>query len=120
MTRERLAAPDTSAAGTPIDARYDAVFVRIETTADRLGNELAATVRSERRGATRLNEGLVVSLIVLFLAMGLMGRRYVRERLVRQRLESLARTDPLTGLANHRHFHERLRVELDRSEREST
>ncbi len=120
VTRERLAAPDTSAAGTPIDARYDAVFVRIETTADRLGNELAATVRSERRGATRLNEALVVSLIALFLAMGLMGRRHVRERLVRQRLESLARTDPLTGLANHRHFHERLRAELDRSEREST
>jgi diguanylate cyclase (GGDEF)-like protein len=52
--------------------------------------------------------------------MGLMGRRHVRERLVRQRLQSLARTHPLTGLANRRHFHERLRAELDRSEREHT
>src|SRR5207248_1363725 len=28
----------------------------------------------------------------------------------------LALTDPLTGLGNHRHFHERLEVELDRAE----
>ena len=52
--------------------------------------------------------------------MGVMGRRHVRERLVRQRLEALARTDPLTGLANHRHFHERLRAELDRAGRDGT
>jgi diguanylate cyclase (GGDEF)-like protein len=30
----------------------------------------------------------------------------------------LALTDPLTGLGNHRHFHERLESELDRAERE--
>ena len=35
----------------------------------------------------------------------------------RDRLKSLAATDPLTGLANHRHFHERLRSELLRAER---
>ena len=32
----------------------------------------------------------------------------------------LARTDPLTDLANHRHFHERLRAELDRAGRDGT
>ncbi|MDP8943780.1 MAG: sensor domain-containing phosphodiesterase [Actinomycetota bacterium] len=35
----------------------------------------------------------------------------------RDRLKALAATDPLTGLANHRHFHERLRAELLRAER---
>ena len=35
----------------------------------------------------------------------------------RDRLKALAATDPLTGLANHRHFHERLRSELLRAER---
>src|SRR5712691_1446845 len=30
----------------------------------------------------------------------------------------LALTDPLTGLGNHRHFHERLQADLDRAERE--
>jgi hypothetical protein len=56
VTRERLAAPDTSVAGTPIDARHDAVFVRIERAADRLGNELAATVAASaavRSASTR-------------------------------------------------------------------
>ncbi len=36
---------------------------------------------------------------------------------VRARLEHLAQTDPLTGLYNHRHFHERLRAELMRVSR---
>jgi diguanylate cyclase (GGDEF)-like protein len=120
LTRRRLAAPETSAAGSAIDGRYDAVFKRIERNADRLGNDLAATVRSERSSVRDLNEGVLVSLLVLFATMGLMGRRHVRERLVRQRLEALARTDPLTGVANHRHFHERLRAELDRAGRDSS
>jgi two-component system, cell cycle response regulator len=30
----------------------------------------------------------------------------------------LALTDPLTGLGNRRHFHERLETDLDRAERE--
>jgi diguanylate cyclase (GGDEF)-like protein len=36
---------------------------------------------------------------------------------VRARLEHLAQTDPLTGLYNHRFFHERLRAELTRASR---
>ena len=120
LSRQRLAAPGTSRAGTVMDARYDAVFHRIEDNADGLGNDLAATVRSERASAQHLNAGLLLSLLVIFAAMGVMGRRHVRERLVRQRLEALARTDPLTGLANHRHFHERLRAELDRAGRDGT
>jgi diguanylate cyclase (GGDEF)-like protein len=35
----------------------------------------------------------------------------------RQRLESLVATDALTGLANHRHFHERLGAEIERARR---
>jgi diguanylate cyclase (GGDEF)-like protein len=120
LTRRRLADPDRSGAGTAIDARYDAVFKRIERTADTLGDELALTVRDERRDAQRLSAGLLLSLLVLFATMGVMGRRHVRERLVRQRLEGLARTDALTGLANHRHFQERLRAELDRAQREAS
>ena len=120
LSRQRLAAPATSRAGTVMDARYDAVFHRIEDNADGLGNDLAATVRSERAAAQHLSAGLLASLLVIFAAMGIMGRRHVRERLVRQRLEALARTDPLTGLANHRHFHERLRAELDRADRDGT
>lgn len=34
---------------------------------------------------------------------------------IRERLERQAQTDSLTGLLNHREFHERLRAELDRS-----
>lgn len=37
--------------------------------------------------------------------------------LVRQRLEVLAQTDPLTGLFNHRHFYDRLEGELARTRR---
>jgi diguanylate cyclase (GGDEF)-like protein len=120
ITRRRLTDPARSGAGTAIDARYDAVFKRIERTADTLGDELALTVRSERRGAQHLSAGLLVTLLALFATMGVMGRRHVRERLVRQRLEALARTDPLTGLANHRHFQERLRAELDRAQRDAS
>jgi len=120
ITRRRLADPAHSGAGTAIDAHYDAVFKRIERTADTLGDELALTVRSERRGAQHLSAGLLVTLLALFATMGVMGRRHVRERLVRQRLEALARTDPLTGLANHRHFQERLRAELDRTQRDAS
>jgi diguanylate cyclase (GGDEF)-like protein len=36
---------------------------------------------------------------------------------IRARLEHLAHTDSLTGLYNHRYFHERLRAELNRSAR---
>ena len=36
---------------------------------------------------------------------------------IRARLEHLAQTDPLTGLYNHRFFHERLRAELTRASR---
>jgi diguanylate cyclase (GGDEF)-like protein len=36
---------------------------------------------------------------------------------IRARLEHLAQTDPLTGLYNHRYFHERLRAELTRASR---
>jgi diguanylate cyclase (GGDEF)-like protein len=36
---------------------------------------------------------------------------------IRARLEHLAQTDSLTGLYNHRHFHERLRSELTRASR---
>jgi diguanylate cyclase (GGDEF)-like protein len=120
LTRRRLDAPDSSAAGTAIDTAYDTVFKRIEATADTLGDDLAATVRSERRSVERLNAALLASLLALFATMGVMGRRHVRERLMRQRLEALARTDPLTGLANHRHFHERLRAELDRTQRDGS
>jgi diguanylate cyclase (GGDEF)-like protein len=81
---------------------------------------LAATVRGERREARRLSAGLLLSLLALFATMGVMGRRHIRERLVRQRLEALARTDPLTGLANHRHFQERIRAELDRAQRDAS
>ncbi|MBA2636927.1 MAG: diguanylate cyclase [Solirubrobacterales bacterium] len=38
----------------------------------------------------------------------------------RQRLEALAATDPLTGLANHRHFHEALEAELSRARRDGS
>jgi diguanylate cyclase (GGDEF)-like protein len=37
---------------------------------------------------------------------------------IRARLEHLAQTDSLTGLYNHRHFHERLRAELTRASRQ--
>ncbi len=36
---------------------------------------------------------------------------------IRARLEHLAQTDSLTGLYNHRFFHERLRAELTRASR---
>ena len=36
---------------------------------------------------------------------------------IRMRLEHLAQTDSLTGLYNHRYFHERLRAELTRASR---
>src|SRR5690349_21989925 len=36
---------------------------------------------------------------------------------IRARLEHQAQTDPLTGLYNHRYFHERLRAELTRASR---
>jgi len=36
------------------------------------------------------------------------------------RLEQMAATDPLTGLANHRHFHDRLASEIARASREGT
>ncbi len=36
---------------------------------------------------------------------------------IRARLEHQAQTDPLTGLYNHRHFHERLKAELSRASR---
>jgi diguanylate cyclase (GGDEF)-like protein len=36
---------------------------------------------------------------------------------IRMRLEHLAQTDSLTGLCNHRYFHERLRAELTRASR---
>src|SRR5438067_2259767 len=36
---------------------------------------------------------------------------------IRARLERLAQTDSLTGLYNHRYFHERLRSELTRASR---
>ena len=36
---------------------------------------------------------------------------------IRARLEHLAQTDSLTGLYNHRYFHERLRAELTRASR---
>src|SRR4051794_3982610 len=36
---------------------------------------------------------------------------------IRERLEHLAQTDSLTGLYNHRYFHERLRAELTRASR---
>jgi diguanylate cyclase (GGDEF)-like protein len=56
-----------------------------------------------------------------FLAAALVGpllaivlyQRSVHRALAAMRL---ALTDPLTGLGNHRHFHERLEVELDRAE----
>ncbi|MEA2480389.1 MAG: hypothetical protein QOJ07_2311, partial [Thermoleophilaceae bacterium] len=34
----------------------------------------------------------------------------------RERLKQLAATDPLTGLYNHRHFHERLRLEMQHAQ----
>jgi diguanylate cyclase (GGDEF)-like protein len=42
--------------------------------------------------------------------VGIVGEQHAR-------LESLAATDPLTGLANHRHFHDRLAEELERARR---
>jgi len=116
LTRERVARH--SGAGTPIDARYDAVFQGVSAHGDLLGDELADAVAAERRRSARIDAGLLGVLFALFTAMALIGRRYVGERLARQQLEALALRDPLTGLANHRHFHERLHSELQRARRD--
>jgi len=58
-------------------------------------------------------------------ALALVGLILVRQvlailenRALNQRLESLATTDPLTGLPNHRAFHKRLGLEAERAGRE--
>ena len=119
LTDERISSRH-SGAGTPIDARYDAVFQRVSAQADVLGDELAQAVAAERRRAARLDAGLLGVLFALFAAMALIGRRYVGERLARQQLEALALRDPLTGLANHRHFHERVHSEVHRARRDGS
>jgi len=55
-------------------------------------------------------DGTVLGLVSTFRDVSA-RRRYERE------LERLATTDPLTGLANHRTFHERLRAEVARARR---
>jgi len=55
-------------------------------------------------------------LLVVELLAAELGAALQRRRLL-ERLRDLARTDPLTGLANRRHWDERLAVELARAER---
>jgi diguanylate cyclase (GGDEF)-like protein len=59
---------------------------------------------------------LSVALIGPLLAIGL----YQRSTFKVLRAMRLALTDPLTGLGNHRHFHERLQCELGRAEQNGT
>jgi diguanylate cyclase (GGDEF)-like protein len=60
--------------------------------------------------------GLSVALIGPLIAISLYQRAAFREL----RAMRLALTDPLTGLGNHRHFHERLQRELQRAEQGGT
>ena len=53
----------------------------------------------------------VVGLVLTCVAIGLVGRRQAVE------LRNLAHTDPLTGVSNHRGFHEALERELSRAAR---
>jgi diguanylate cyclase (GGDEF)-like protein len=55
----------------------------------------------------------VVGLVLTCLVTGLVGHRQAAE------LRSLAQTDPLTGLRNHRGFHESLELELARARRDN-
>ena len=57
---------------------------------------------------------LSVALVGPLLAIAL----YQRSTFKAIRAMRLALTDPLTGLGNHRHFHERLQIELARAEQE--
>jgi diguanylate cyclase (GGDEF)-like protein len=56
------------------------------------------------------------ALVASFLFMGLLFSRLDRQR---RALEELSRTDALTGLANRRHFMERLDIEMQRRNRYS-
>ena len=58
--------------------------------------------------------GGLALLVIAFTTLGLMHERTERElRASRRRLRVLANTDPLTGVSNRRHFHERARRALE-------
>ena len=99
------------------------VTAAISRTADR---PFAAMMRSNARrtaGPVALQASAVVMMVVLWerspvLTAALIGpliaiQLYQRSTDHAIRAMRLALTDPLTGLGNHRHFHERLQRELD-------
>ena len=85
----------------------------------------SATLRRDEAGAFRAGVLAVVLAVALVAALLLAIRRYrragrVAHALELERLSGLAITDPLTGLRNHRAFHEDLQNELHRTARGGT
>ncbi len=100
------------------------VFTRANTASRHALKEDAQLVTAE---SSAFDAGLISIFLAVVLvgAMGLIVRRY-RRTSRRMRAAELARlsvlviTDPLTGLRNHRAFHEDLQQELDRAARSGT
>ncbi len=113
----RLAVPIPSKVGVLITAAFvAAVCVLVEVG-------MAAPLKRLREGLRRVQAG------DYDVRLPATGARELREvaagfnRMAeivgeqRARLEGLVATDPLTGVANHRHFHERLAAEIARARR---
>jgi diguanylate cyclase (GGDEF)-like protein/putative nucleotidyltransferase with HDIG domain len=101
-----------------LQQRFNAQAARATLKAERLGTDTDAGLRRIFRAGTLV----IVVGAAIFLALGLLLRRERRrvQAAWQQELERLAEaamTDPLTGLRNHRAFHEDLARELQRVSR---
>ncbi|HET7772461.1 MAG TPA: GGDEF domain-containing protein, partial [Burkholderiaceae bacterium] len=124
----QLARPVPGASGEALGM----LLVAEQQTISKLMTLSGQTAASARESALRLGQtqasrdvalrrllmgltGLIIGLAVLLIF--LLRRSLVRQQELMDRLEALARTDPLTRLPNRRAFEERLALEIHRAER---
>jgi diguanylate cyclase (GGDEF)-like protein/putative nucleotidyltransferase with HDIG domain len=122
--RQRMLQLDRRFGDPALAAVETAIYARAATSSN-LALGQGAALESKQREASRESViGLVAALILLGLFVMILSRSRRVEHELRageiERLKQLALTDPLTGLRNHRAFHEDLAQELQRAGRSGT
>ncbi|UCF94936.1 MAG: hypothetical protein JSW39_12550 [Desulfobacterales bacterium] len=80
ITRQRLAAQESSGAGTDIDQRYDDVFAHFVNQAGDVETRLQQVIAQDLRSFRSTQVGLIIACVFLFSAIGVAFHRFDRRR----------------------------------------
>lgn len=80
VTKQRLAAKETAAAGTDVDQRYDAIFMDFITQADHVETRLQQIMAQDLRSFRYIQVSMIVTCMLIFLFIGIAFARFDRLR----------------------------------------